>query len=90
MYVLNRGGRYQDYEKAYEGEKFANKYGQLINLYLEKYAKAKSSMTGKNLFGYPVYQPVMDVLGREINDEQEGFDLHLITYRVVTKPNRAP
>jgi anaerobic selenocysteine-containing dehydrogenase len=85
VYVLNRGGRYQDYEKAYDGEKFANKYGQLINLYLEKYAKAKSPMTGKKLFGYPVYQPVMDVLGREIRDEQEGFDLNLITYRVVTQ-----
>jgi anaerobic selenocysteine-containing dehydrogenase len=85
VYVLNRGGRYQDYEKAYDGEKFANKYGQLINLYLEKYAKAKSPMTGKKLFGHPVYQPVMDVLGREIKDEQEGFDLNLITYRVVTQ-----
>jgi len=42
-------------------------------------------MTGKKLFGHPVYQPVMDVLGREIHDEQEGFDLHLITYRVVTQ-----
>jgi anaerobic selenocysteine-containing dehydrogenase len=85
VYVLNRGGRYQDYEKAYDGEKFANKYGQLLNLYLEKYAKAKSPMTGKKLFGYPVYQPVMDVLGREIRDEQEGFELNLITYRMITQ-----
>jgi hypothetical protein len=37
--VLNRGGRYQDYEKAYDGEKFANKYGQLINLFWKNMPK---------------------------------------------------
>lgn len=42
-------------------------------------------MTGKKLFGCPVYQPVMDMLGREIRDEDEGFDLSRITYRVVTQ-----
>ncbi len=42
-------------------------------------------MTGKKLHGYPLYLPIMDVLGREIHDEQEGFDLNLITYRVVTQ-----
>ena len=46
VYVLNRGGRYQAYAKAFDGEKFANKYGQLIDLYLEKYARSKSPMSG--------------------------------------------
>jgi anaerobic selenocysteine-containing dehydrogenase len=85
VYVLNRGGRFQDYGKAYDCEKFANKYGQLLNLYLEKYAKAKSPLTGKKLHGVPVYQPVMDVMGREVKDEADGYDLHLITYREVTQ-----
>jgi anaerobic selenocysteine-containing dehydrogenase len=83
VYVLNRGGRYQAYAKAFDGEKFANKYGQLVNLYLEKYARSKSPMTGKRLAGVATYLPIMDVLGREIRDEAEGFDLQMITYREI-------
>ena len=82
-----RGGRFQDYEKAYDGEKFKNKYGQLINLYLEKYVKAKSAITGKNLAGVAAYFPIADVTGKEMQDadEKEGFDLQMITYRDITQ-----
>ncbi len=85
VYVLNRGGRFQDYDKAYDGEKFKNKYGQLINLYLEKYVKAKSAITGKKLAPVATYLPIADVQGKEIHDEEEGFDLHMITYRDITQ-----
>ncbi len=85
VYVLNRGGRFQDYEKAYDGEKFKNKYGQLINLYLEKYGKAKSAITGKNLFPVATYLPIADVTGKEVTDERDGFNLHLITFRDITQ-----
>ncbi len=85
VYVLNRGGRFQDYEKAYDGEKFRNKYGQLINLYLEKHAHGKSAITGKHYPGIATYVPVADVMGNEVHDEREGFDLHMITFRDVTQ-----
>jgi anaerobic selenocysteine-containing dehydrogenase len=85
VYVLNRGGRFQDYGKPFDGEKFTNKYGQLVNLYLEKYARSKSPMTGKRLSGVPVYLPIRDVLDREIHDEKDGYDLHLITYREISQ-----
>jgi len=85
VYVLNRGGRFQDYENAYEGDRLANPYGRLVNLYLEKLARAKSSMTGRRLSGVPVYEPVRDVLGRPVQDDLEGYDLHLITFREVTE-----
>ena len=80
VYVLNRGGRFADYEKGYDGEQLKNKYGTLINLYQEKTALIKNSMTGKPLLGYPVYIPApADVLGQPIQDE--GYDLRLITHR---------
>jgi anaerobic selenocysteine-containing dehydrogenase len=85
VYVLNRGGRYQDYAKAFDGENFANKYGRLINLHLEKVGGAKSSMTGKKLAGIATYFPIMDVMDREIRDEAEGYDLHLISYREISQ-----
>jgi len=85
VYVLNRGGRFQTYSKAFDGERFTNKYGQLVSLYLEKYARAKSPMTAKNLAGVATYLPIMDVMGREIHDEAEGYDLHMITYREISQ-----
>ncbi len=81
IYVLNRGGRFQDYMKAYDGEKLKNKYGTLLNIYVEKAVKTKSAITGKKYPGVAVYLPITNSLGKEMFDEKEGYDLHLITYR---------
>lgn len=81
VYVLNRGGRFQDYEKAYDGDKIKNKYGKLLNLYIEKAVKTKSAITGKKYPGVAVALPITNSLGKEMFDEKEGYDLHLITYR---------
>lgn len=80
IYMLNRGGRFDDYEQGYDGPYLKNKYGTLINLYQEKTAKVKDSMTGAPLPGYAVYlPPAQDLLGRTVNDQ--GYDLSLITFR---------
>jgi anaerobic selenocysteine-containing dehydrogenase len=84
VYVLNRGGRFEDFEKGYDGEKVKHTYGKLINLYSEKAASAKNSMTGKAYSGIARYFPVTDALGKELADEKAGYDLHLITYREIT------
>ncbi len=86
IYVLNRGGRFQDYADAYKGDLVANPYGKLINLYSEKVATAKDSRTGENFTGIARYiPPYLDSLGRHINDEAEGFDLKLITFREIVQ-----
>ncbi len=83
IYVLNRGGRYQDFAKGYKDDKVANRYGRLINLYQEKVATSINTMTGKPFAGYPIYvPPAVSSLGEPIADE--GYDLHLITYREIT------
>lgn len=84
-YLLNRGGRFQDHEKSYEGEHLKNKYGRLINMYSEKVAMSKNPMTGKPFLGLPAYFPIADCLGRPVEDEKEGYDLHLITYREISQ-----
>jgi tetrathionate reductase subunit A len=82
VYVLNRGGRFDDYAQGYDGPYIKNKYGTLINLYQEKTAKVKDSMTGKPLPGYAVYLPSgQDVLGRSLEDKD--YDLNLITFREI-------
>jgi anaerobic selenocysteine-containing dehydrogenase len=83
VFVLNRGGRYQDYGKEYSGDLVTNKYGKQMNVYQEKTATTINSMTGKNFPGYPLYiPPALSAVGEEIKDE--GFDLHLITFREMT------
>jgi anaerobic selenocysteine-containing dehydrogenase len=83
IFVLNRGGRFDDFANGYEGEKLKNPHGTLINLYQEKTATTKNSMTGKPFPGVATYLPgPTDALGRPLTDE--GYDLHLITHREVT------
>lgn len=86
VFVLNRGGRFQEYSKIYDGEKVANKYGKLVNMYQEKTAKVKHAMTGKSLPGFATYIPApTDVLGEPLPDQAQGFDLQLITYREIAQ-----
>jgi anaerobic selenocysteine-containing dehydrogenase len=83
VHVLNRGGRFEDFAKAYDGEQVKNKYGTLINLYQEKTATAKNSMTGQHYAGVARYFPApADSRGQPVADD--GFDLRLITYREIS------
>jgi len=84
VYVLNRGGRHQDWDKAYKGEQTANPYAAQINMYQEKTYQVKDSMTGKNLPGIPAYvPPYQDALGNSLMGEEKDFPLTLITFRTI-------
>ncbi|MBI3959731.1 MAG: molybdopterin-dependent oxidoreductase, partial [Chloroflexi bacterium] len=88
VYVLNRGGRFQDYSKLKKGDLLANKYGKQINLYCEKSYDSKNSMTGEHFSGVARYfEPGLDALGNPVSaqDEAEGYDLALITHRTITQ-----
>ncbi|MEM4311766.1 MAG: molybdopterin-dependent oxidoreductase [Nitrososphaerales archaeon] len=82
VFVLNRGGRFEDYYKAYpEGELVKNKYGRLINMYQEKTSTTKDAITGVKYPGFALYiSSPRDVSGKEIKDD--GYNL--ITYRTIT------
>lgn len=83
VYVLNRGGRYEAFEKGYKGSKVGHPYGRLINLYQEKTATAINTMTGKPFVGYTKYIPAgLSSTGEEIKDQ--GFDFSLITFKTIT------
>ena len=86
VFVLNRGGRFQDFAKIYDGEKLANKYGKYVNIYCEKTYDSKNSMTGEHFSGVArSLPPAVDALGNDVAaaDEAEGFDMNLITYRTM-------
>lgn len=83
IYCLNRGGRFQEHEKAFDGEKLANRYGKLLCIYQEKTAGVIHAGTGKKHPGYATYLPIRDFHGNEPTELRKGYDLHLITNRVV-------
>ena len=85
IYVLNRGGRYQDYGDAFKGDQAANKYGRLVNMYQEKTARTKNAFTGKPNPGYPTYIPIQSSLGKTLEADGLTGDLHLITQKEVTQ-----
>jgi anaerobic selenocysteine-containing dehydrogenase len=79
IYVLNRGGRWWSYAEAWSGEQTKAKYGKLVNLYHEKAATTKNSLTGQYLKGTAAYVPVADALGRPL--DHAGAPLRMITNR---------
>jgi tetrathionate reductase subunit A len=83
VYVLNRGGRFQNHSDIYKGAQVSNKYGKLINLYQEKTAGVKNAFTGKRLPGYATYVPIATARGTTTKEEglEEGYPLHLLTQR---------
>ncbi len=87
VYLLNRGGRCQDYKDAYQGDLAANRYKSLINIYQEKTAGTRNAFTGKPNPGYATYVPVSDALGNtpEAAGLSAGYPLRLITQKDITQ-----
>ncbi len=83
VYVLNRGGRFEDHDKAYKGTRLAHPYGKLLNMYQEKTAGTIHSGIGKKNAGYAQYIPIMDYHGKQPEDMRKGHDLVLITHRSI-------
>jgi len=79
IYVLNRGGRWWKYDEAWSGDQVKAKYGKLVNLYHEKPATTRNSLTGEYMKGVATYIPVADSLGRAI--DHKGAPLTMLTNR---------
>ncbi|MBF0509031.1 MAG: molybdopterin-dependent oxidoreductase [Deltaproteobacteria bacterium] len=86
VYLLNRGGRFQNFQKAYANGQMTNKYGKMLGIYLEKQLKTKNSMTGQPYLHYADFVPgPTDCQGRLLNDAAQGFDLTLLTYKTISQ-----
>lgn len=80
--LLNKGGRFEAAEKAYDGDKINHDYSDPWFFFVEEVAQGKNSMTGENFDGLPKYEPIMDAAGNLM--QPNGYDLQLITYKEVT------
>ncbi|MBI4832728.1 MAG: molybdopterin-dependent oxidoreductase, partial [Candidatus Lindowbacteria bacterium] len=72
VYILNRGGRFQEYGDIYKGDLISNQYKSLINMYQEKTAGTKSAFTGKSNPGCAMYIPVSTTMGK--SPKESGFE----------------
>lgn len=79
--VLNRGGRFEDFEKAYNGEYLGHPWSGMFSLYVENVAMARDAMTGRPFSGLPIHELVKDAGGRPV--VQDGYDFHLITFKEI-------
>lgn len=81
VYVLNRGGRFEDFKQLYDGDYLGHPFGKLWNLYVEPVALTKDSMTGRPFSGVPKYEPIRHSTGRLVDDRE--FPFALITYKEI-------
>ncbi len=83
VYVLNRGGRFQDHSKIVAGNQLPNPYGKLLGIYQEKTAKQRYAGNGQHYRGHAHYRPQADFTGQPLDKLAAGHDLHLITHRTI-------
>jgi len=83
VYVLNRGGRFENHPNGYKGDWVAHPWQKLLNLYQEMTASTIHSGTGERNPGYAISLPIRDYHGKEPNELRKGYDLHMITNRTI-------
>ncbi|MBI3340548.1 MAG: molybdopterin-dependent oxidoreductase [Chloroflexi bacterium] len=81
VYVLNRGGRFEDSSKAYSGNFVGHPYARQLNLYIEPVATGKDSITGQSFVGVAHYEPIRNSTGTPVDDKD--YPVYLITYKEV-------
>jgi anaerobic selenocysteine-containing dehydrogenase len=82
VYVLNRGGRFEDSYKMHKGDQQAHPFKALFSLYVEKVATARNSMNGQYFEGLPRHEPIQFADGTQVVSNGE-YPLHLITYKEI-------
>jgi anaerobic selenocysteine-containing dehydrogenase len=81
VYVLNRGGRYDKFEKAYGPQTMAyNTFGGMFQLFVEDVAKQKNSISGKYFSGIPVARGHCDAADTPLAPKPE-YPFKLFTFK---------
>ncbi|MEW6383543.1 MAG: molybdopterin oxidoreductase [Pseudomonadota bacterium] len=89
VYILNRGGRFESFEKAYSGDHLGHKYGKMLTVYNDLTPQMIHPGTGKRLPGIGEWHWVEDFHGRSLldMDKEAGYEFILITYKIVGGAN---
>jgi len=80
VYVLNRGGRFAHYGSNYNGNLMKHGLGRMFNLFTERLARQKNSISGNYFSGIPIIGGAYDASGRPLKRSKE-YPFSLITYK---------
>ncbi len=81
VYLLNRGGRFEDFSKVYKGEKLAHPYKGLFNIFVDNVASGYHSMTGDHFYGLPFFEPIKDAGGSVLAEESDQYPFRLFSFK---------
>jgi len=82
VYLLNRGGRFEQAAKAYSGDFVTHAWGKLLDLYVEPVGAGKHSITSLRFSGVPQYQRSQHMDGSTVTFPA-AYDLELFTYKEI-------
>ena len=82
VYVLNRGGRFEDSDKMYKGDMQAHPYSGLFQIFVEHVANGRNSMSGQHFDGLPALEGPRFANGQPVTEEGD-YPFLLITYKEI-------
>jgi anaerobic selenocysteine-containing dehydrogenase len=82
VYVLNRGGRFEESHKMHKGNKQAHIFKGLFQIFIENVASAKNTISGTYFDGLPLHEPIIYADGKPISSNG-NFPFLLITYKEI-------
>lgn len=76
-YLVSRGGRFDDASTRYNGDQLGHQYNGMVQMYTEKIAKLKDSMTGQPFIGTATWMPTTTIMGKPLStlDRDNHFTL---------------
>jgi tetrathionate reductase subunit A len=80
--LLNRGGRFEAANKAYNGAFVTHAWGKLLDLYSEPVGTTKHAITAQRFSGVPMYRALESMDGKPVTFSAE-YPLHLFTYKEI-------
>lgn len=92
VYVLNRGGRFEEPGTEYQGEYLKYKFGGQADFYREEVARMRDSYTGQFFDGLTKIETTKFFNGQEVSDSQYPLMLinwkarHIGTHRNISNP----
>ena len=82
-HVYARGGRMEDYAKAYKGEQLTHAYRKPLHIYNEKVGRSVNTMTGKRFSGVPTWHEQQFADGMPIREvyPEKDWPMHMVSVK---------
>lgn len=82
VYLLNRGGRFEPWDKAYKGDHVAHALAGLMNLYAEPVAVTRNAVSRERFSGVPTLESMRNIDGTAVSFPKD-YELKLFTYKEI-------